>query len=419
MTLAATLDLATAAARRWPAVVVGAGPAGALAARELARRGVEVLLVDRSPFPRWKVCGCCLNAGALATLAAVGLGELTEQSGARRLGAVQLAARGCTARLSLPGGVALSREAFDAALVREAIRSGAEFLPGTEAALGELASTAREVILRQQQRQAAVPAGVVVAADGLGGRLAEPGSLSRRTGSLPVPRRSQDRQAACPPKAASRIGAGVIVTEAPLFFGEQVIYLACSRAGYVGLVRLEDGRLDVAAAFDREAVRSAGGPGSAAVGVLAEVGWPAVPQLAELPWRGTPPLTRQAAHLAGERLFVLGDAAGYVEPFTGEGMAWALAGAVAVAPLAARAAQRWEAGLAFAWEKVYRRTVARRQTVCRLVAKVLRHPGLVRGIIHLLAWLPGLAAPVIRHLNTPTKPLLPSPLGGEGSGVRG
>jgi flavin-dependent dehydrogenase len=397
VTLTATLDLAAATARAWPAVVVGAGPAGALAGRELARRGVEVLLVDRSPFPRWKVCGCCLNAAALATLTAVGLEDLVESCGGRRLGEVHLAARGCAARLALPGGRALSREAFDAALVREAIRAGAAFLPGTEAALGSQENPARVVILRQPEGEAAVTAGVVLAADGLGGRL-----FSRRASILAYPPSSRASKDACPTKeSTSRIGAGVLADTAPPFYSENVVYLACSRAGYVGLVRLEDGRLDVAAAFDRAAVRDAGGPGNAAASVLAEVGWPAVPGLAELPWRGTPPLTRQAVRLAGERLFVLGDAAGYVEPFTGEGMAWALAGAVAVAPLAARAARGWEPGLAAAWAKVYRRTVARRQTLCRVVAKVLRHPGLVRGIIHLLAWLPGLAGPVLRRLNVP------------------
>jgi flavin-dependent dehydrogenase len=393
----ATLDLSTAAARAWPAVVVGAGPAGALAARELARRGVEVLLVDRSAFPRWKVCGCCLNAAALATLASVGLGGLVERCGGRHLAEVCLAARGCAARLALPGGRALSREAFDAALVREAVRAGAAFLPGTEASLGAGGSAAGAVILRQPGRQAEVTAGVVLAADGLGGRLLA-GELPRRA--------SKDT---CPTRArASRIGAGVLADLGPSFYSDHVIYLACSRAGYVGLVRLEDGRLDVAAAFDRQAVRDAAGPGSAAARILAEVGWPAVPGLAELPWRGTPPLTRRAVRLAGERLFVVGDAAGYVEPFTGEGIAWALAGAVAVAPLAARAARCWQPGLAAEWEKVYRRTVARRQTLCRLVAKGLRHPHFVRGLIHLLAWLPGLAGPVLRHLNAATTSVLPA-----------
>ncbi|MGE3182997.1 MAG: FAD-dependent monooxygenase, partial [Phycisphaerae bacterium] len=41
----------------WDGVSVGAGPAGAMAARGLASRGVKVRLVDRAPFPRYKVCG--------------------------------------------------------------------------------------------------------------------------------------------------------------------------------------------------------------------------------------------------------------------------------------------------------------------------------------------------------------------------
>ena len=75
MNLAATVTLEEAARRTWGAVVVGAGPAGATAARELARRSVKVLLVDRAAFPRWKVCGCCLNGRAAAVLADGGPGR--------------------------------------------------------------------------------------------------------------------------------------------------------------------------------------------------------------------------------------------------------------------------------------------------------------------------------------------------------
>src|SRR5262249_20214497 len=56
--------------------VVGAGPAGSLAARQVAQQGLQVLLIDRAAFPRWKVCGCCLNLAALASLNAVGLQSL-------------------------------------------------------------------------------------------------------------------------------------------------------------------------------------------------------------------------------------------------------------------------------------------------------------------------------------------------------
>src|SRR5262249_52361505 len=158
---------------------------------------------------------------------------------------------------------------------------------------------------------------------------------------------------------------------------------ACGQYGYLGLVRLEDGRLDLAAAFDSHWVRDCGGPGRAAGALLAEVGWPAVARLAELGWRGTPTLTRRARRLAAERLFLLGDAAGYIEPFTGEGMAWALASAQALAPLAARAVERWHPVLARQWSEAHRRLIGRRQLVCQLLATVLRSPRLTRTLIRL------------------------------------
>ena len=110
MSLAPTLTLEQAAGRTWPVVVVGAGPAGAVAAGLIARAGSRVLLVDRSTFPRAKVCGCCLNGRALAALADAGLGDLPA-----RLGAVPLTAfraRGGRARgrvAARPGRVAVAR----------------------------------------------------------------------------------------------------------------------------------------------------------------------------------------------------------------------------------------------------------------------------------------------------------------------
>jgi 2-polyprenyl-6-methoxyphenol hydroxylase-like FAD-dependent oxidoreductase len=183
--------------------------------------------------------------------------------------------------------------------------------------------------------------------------------------------------------------------------------MACGRDGYVGLVRLEDGRLNLATALDASAVRAAGGPGATATGVLAEVGWPVPSRLAEQGWRGTAALTRQAARLAAHRVFALGDAAGYVEPFTGEGMAWALAAGAAVAPLAARAAEGWRPELGTAWARLYRQMISRRQYACRAASTVLRHPLLTRALIHVLARVPVLATPFVRYLNGPA--CLPSP----------
>jgi flavin-dependent dehydrogenase len=353
-----------------------------MAAHELARRGASVLLVDRATFPRWKVCGCCLNGRALATLRDAGLGDLPAGHGAVPLGAIEVAARGRSARLPLGHNLALSRDAFDASLVRAAVRAGAEFLPQTHAELAAPERDGRPVRLRREGVTACVRARVVLAADGLGGKL-----LAR------------SGMGGAPAAPGARIGAGVVASGGPGFYRPGTIYMACGARGYLGLVRLEDGRLDLAAALDVAWVRASGGPGPAAAALLGEVGWPVVPDLAALGWRGTPALTRQARRLAADRLFVVGDAAGYVEPFTGEGIAWALAAGRAVAPLAARAARRWQPSLVREWEAAYRCVVVQRQYACRAAAAVLRHPLLARALIHLLARAPALARPFVRHLD--------------------
>src|SRR5262245_47296053 len=125
MVLDATMELGAAAQRRWDAIVVGAGPAGALAARELARRGACVLLVDRAAFPRSKVCGCCLNPWAQATLTHVGLGKLIEEQRAVPITGFRLAAAGSQALVSLTAERALSRQRFDSALAHAAMAAGA------------------------------------------------------------------------------------------------------------------------------------------------------------------------------------------------------------------------------------------------------------------------------------------------------
>ena len=175
--------------------------------------------------------------------------------------------------------------------------------------------------------------------------------------------------------------------------------MTCGAGGYLGLVRLEDDRLDLAAAFDAAWLRHVGGPGAAASQLLSDAGWPGALICTPLPGRGTPALTRQAHRLAAERVFVLGDAAGYIEPFTGEGMAWALASGVTVASIAIRAAAAWQDTLMREWTLCYRRVVSRRQTACRAAAAVLRHPLLADVVVAVLSCVPVLAAPFVRHLN--------------------
>jgi len=104
--------------------------------------------------------------------------------------------------------------------------------------------------------------------------------------------------------------------------------------------------------------------------------------------------------MAGERLFILGDAASFVEPCTGEGITWALRAAVAVAPLAERAVRAWNPSLKPQWAATFDREVARRQIICRLAAAALRRPRLTSLAVRLLAAVPSLSGPILRPLNT-------------------
>jgi len=201
-------------------------------------------------------------------------------------------------------------------------------------------------------------------------------------------------------RPGSRIGAAAMAESVPSFFAEGTIYMACGEGGYVGLVRLEDGRLDVAAALDPWLIRRHGGLAGSVAAILGGIGWPVGPRLAELSCRGTPALTRRPSCLAGPRFFVLGDAAGYVEPFTGEGIAWALASAVALAPLAVEAVRDWRPELARDWQALHRRVFGPRRRLCSAVTRVLRWPRLVRLLVGMLAWTPFLAAPLVRRLHS-------------------
>ena len=366
-------------------IVVGAGPAGSITARDLARRGGSVLLVDKASFPRPKVCGCCVNPRALETLSRAGLERVTERPGAVSLTSLELACNGRRAVIRHPLGVAVSREAFDAALIDAAADAGVNFLPATAATLLPATSPDfRELRLRQDGRSWIARGRFVVSATGLSDSLTENGTRDRG------------------PVVGSKIGAGAIAPTVPDGYAPHRIFMACAEEGYVGLVVLEDGRLDLAAALRPDAVREAGGIGPLVERILAGARLPPVPGVAGLSWKGTPSLTRTARRLAEGRVFRVGDAAGYVEPCTGEGMAWAVAGGRRLAAILADALGRDDGAAERRWAKAYRREVGRRQLVCRSTGLVVRTPWMTRSLVCLLNVCPGLAHPLIRTThNTP------------------
>ena len=105
---------------------------------------------------------------------------------------------------------------------------------------------------------------------------------------------------------------------------------------------------------------------------------------------------------AGNHWFAVGDAAGYVEPFTGEGMAWAINGALALAPIVHSAGKKWEDAHVQIWNRTHARLVDRRQLACRLISKLLRSQRLTSWMICTLDWCPIVAKLFIRHLHRST-----------------
>ena len=397
----------------WDVVVVGAGPSGALTAREAARRGARALLLDRAAFPRWKVCGACLSPGTRRILESVDLGGLPAGLGAVPLRRLVLRTEPGTASVALGDSVALSRSAFDAGLVDAAEAAGAELWPGARAVLGPVEPDARVVRVTREGRTVDVRARVVVDATGLGrGLRRDVRADDRAVDDAPdvhdaaaeddaaaehdaAPEEARDEVA-----ADSRVGLGGVIRgdRYPVDAGD--LHMALGRRGYVGLVRLEDGTLNVAAALDPPLLRT-GTPAAAVAEVLLEAGLPPLREQPLTGWRGTPLLTRTSPDAGAPRLFRVGDAAGYVEPFTGEGICWALGAGRAVAVLVTAAAERWSDELLEEWRAYRTRALGPSQRLCRVLSRGLRRRWMVGAGVAALQLAPGLARPFVARAARP------------------
>ena len=364
-----TIDLDAAATASWDAVVVGAGLAGSIAARGLARAGHRVLLVERTGFPRSKVCGCCLSSLATRTLEDIGLGELLDDCGARPLEEVHLFAGPRPARVPIKGVYGLSRETLDARLAAAAVDSGAELLLHVRALVEDDGS----VTLVAEGRSITVTASAVILASGL--RSHEKLEPARRDRSL--------------------VGVGALVPDPQHRHPEGVVGMVIDRDGYVGIAPLEDGRLTIASAVRAKALKASSGSGDVVKRIL---------EKADLDWlvqdttrfTGVPALHRHRVAVQEDRLLAVGDAAGFVEPITGEGMSWAIATGAAVVPSATALIRRGPA--AADWANVYRRLMRRRHLRCSLVGSCIGRPRLVRTAVLASSLMPVLRAPVLSGL---------------------
>ncbi len=116
----------------YDAIVIGAGPAGSTAALLLARAGWSVAIVEKSPFPRRKVCGEFISAPALALLARLDLADRVAASAGPEIRSVAVFAGERVVEGAMPGvsggvayGRALGRDQLDAFLLDAALSAGA------------------------------------------------------------------------------------------------------------------------------------------------------------------------------------------------------------------------------------------------------------------------------------------------------
>jgi 2-polyprenyl-6-methoxyphenol hydroxylase-like FAD-dependent oxidoreductase len=240
------------------------------------------------------------------------------------------------------------------------------------------------VELRSQASSSSEAARAVIVADGLGGTsLDSHPALAATIG------------------ARSRFGVQTTTSDAVLTPPAGVVRLCCDRAGYVGMVRFSDGTTDLAAALDPAATRERGGPVPLINTILARSSIAGALAQSTL-LRGTPLMTRRRPAVEGPSVIVAGDAAAYVEPFTGEGMSWAVAAGRAAGEHAARMVTGSAAS--GEWTDRIHALLASRHWTCRVVATAVRSPSLVHAIVRLGGAFPRsfslAAAPFARSWST-------------------
>jgi menaquinone-9 beta-reductase len=274
--------------------VVGGGPAGSTCAACCASAGLRTLVLERERFPREKVCGDCINPACWPVLKRLRLTQRVRALPHAELEQVEfIAIDGQSVHVDLPSGddseIAVKRSLFDNLLLARAHELGSEVRDATTVTAIEKTSSGK---WRITAGQTDFEARVLIAADGRNSTVARICNL--------LPRTQRERIAlqthiALPPD-----------------FGKRVV-LQFLKQGYSGQAPVNENELNVclvAKPRDIEALKQ----------------W-AVKRFAvsrDHPWRTITPLTRAPLPPAHENIFLIGDVARVVEPFTGEGIYYAL-----------------------------------------------------------------------------------------------
>src|SRR6202171_6448303 len=274
--------------------IVGAGPAGSTCAAVCARAGLRTLLLEREKFPREKVCGDCLNPSCWPVLRRLEVFEGVRALPHGNLDAVEfIAIGGRKVHVDLPQGdeseIAIKRSLFDDLLMSRAKELGVDVRDSTIVSAIEKAESNNWKIDIGSET---ITARILVGADGRNSTIARLCNL--------LPRPARERIA-----LQSHIPL-------PENFGHRVV-LQFLPEGYSGQAPVNDRELNLCLV---------GRPPT--ISVLRTWAQQQFNLPADQPWRTITPLTRAPISAAHENLFFIGDAARVVEPFTGEGIYYAL-----------------------------------------------------------------------------------------------
>lgn len=309
-------------ARRVDVLIAGAGPGGSAAAIRLARLGLDVALLDRARFPRDKACSEYLSPegvrqldqlGVLTTLDAAGgtplRGTTVVGPNGSRLTGLFARAGGAPFRAE---GLSLPRRVLDATLVEQAARAGATLHEATtvQDLVYDQGAVAGAVVRDDQGRLRTMRASLVLGADGL-----------RST----VARRLGPRHHGVPRRVA------FVAHVAGVDRLDDVAEMHVGREGYVGLNPIGGGVANVALVVPRRVATGAKGDPTGFFYSMLE----RQPGVAGRVHRTgerravlvTGPFAARSARVTAPGALLLGDAAEFFDPFTGEGILSALRGA--------------------------------------------------------------------------------------------
>lgn len=346
-------------------LVVGAGPAGSALAAAMARGGASVLLVESAAHPRPKACAEYASPRMVEELSRIGLPADEWTDAAVPLHGMQLHAGGRATMIRYAdrhgprSAWGVDRQAFDAVLARHAAASGATLLERTSAVRlerdggGVIGAWLRE----RGGRERLVRAYWTVGADGVRSTVARAAGAERR---VSFPRRLG--------LVAHYTGA-----DAPIDHGEMHV----GRHAYVGLAPMPGGELNVGMALPLDAARGSSRERfDAAIASIPAVAQRLAGARRVTPIRGAAPIGHRVSRVAGPGWLLVGDAAGFVDPFTGEGIHRALRSARAAAH-----ALLGGSDVEAAYARERRRAFAAKSALTWLVQGFLAAPPLLRHAV--------------------------------------